>query len=318
MIYTKCIDIVVPCFNEQEVISTFYAEIQKIIQSMKDYRFQLIMVDDGSSDNTFEIIKSISNSDDSVKYISFSKNFGKEAAMYAGLKNSTGDFVIIIDVDLQHPPSLIKDMILEIENGYDCCAAQRITRKGESPIRSFFSKIFYNVSNCITDITIVQGAVDYRIMTRQMVNAVLELSEVQRFSKGIFSWVGFNTKWIQYENVERTMGKTKWSFWGLFKYAIDGIAAFSTVPLKMVSVMGFIIFIVALIYISIILIQTIVYGKDVPGYASIMVILLFVGGIIEFSLGILGEYISRIYMESKRRPIFITKNTNIEGDKNND
>lgn len=289
----------------------FYEEVEKVVNSIKEYRFNYIFVDDGSSDNTLKIIKQLTK-ESKVKYISFSRNFGKEAAMYAGLKNSNADFAIIIDADLQHPPSLIKQMICEVEQGYDCCAAKRITRTGESYIRSFFSRLFYKISNKITNVQIEYGAVDYRIMTKQMVESVLKLAEVQRFSKGIFSWVGFNTKWIEYENVERILGKTKWSFWGLVKYAIDGITAFSTVPLRIVSIIGFIISFTAFIYIMIILIQTFIYGKDVPGYASIMVMILFIGGIIELSIGILGEYISRIYMETKKRPIFIAKETNIK------
>ncbi len=289
----------------------FYEEVEKVVNSIKEYRFNYIFVDDGSSDTTLKIIKQLTK-ENKVKYISFSRNFGKEAAMYAGLKNSNADFVIIIDADLQHPPSLIKQMICEVEQGYDCCAAKRITRTGESYIRSFFSRLFYKISNKITNVQIEYGAVDYRIMTRQMVESVLKLAEVQRFSKGIFSWIGFNTKWIEYENVERVLGKTKWSFWGLVKYAIDGITAFSTVPLRIVSITGFVISFTAFIYIIIILIQTFIYGKDVPGYASIMVMILFIGGIIELSIGILGEYISRIYMETKKRPIFIEKETNIK------
>lgn len=320
MIFTKNIDLIVPCFNEQDVLEVFYKETQNVIKDFINYTFNYIFVDDGSIDNTLNIVKKLAENDIKVKYISFSKNFGKEAAMYAGMKNSTSDLIIIMDADLQHPPALIGKMIVEIENGYDCCAAQRTTRTGESHIRSFFSKLFYKISNKITDVQIVYGAVDYRIMTRQMVDAVLKLSEVQRFSKGIFSWVGFNTKWIPYENIERTIGQTKWSFWGLFKYGVDGITAFSTVPLRLVSATGFLISSIALIYIFVILIQTFVYGIDVPGYASTMVIVLFIGGIIELSIGVLGEYISRIYMESKKRPIFILKQTNIQnikqGDKN--
>lgn len=316
--FTKSIDIIVPCFNEQDVLKMFYNEVQQIINKIQNYKFNYIFVDDGSKDSTLDIIKDLTTNNGNIKYLSFSKNFGKEAAMYAGLKNSNADLVIIIDADLQHPPCLIIDMILQIENGYDCCAAQRVTRKGESLIRSIFSRLFYRVSNKITDVKIEYGAVDYRIMTRQMVNAVLELCEVQRFSKGIFSWVGFNTKWIQYENVERTVGQTKWSFWGLFKYAIDGITSFSTVPLRLVSVMGLIISFIAFIYIVIILLQTLIFGKDTPGYASIMVMVLFIGGIIELSIGILGEYISRIYMESKKRPIYILKQTNIKEEDKND
>ncbi len=315
VIFTKVIDLIVPCFNEADVLETFYKETEKIFKTIDNYTFNYLFVDDGSRDNTLNIIKNLATNNKCIKYISFSKNFGKEAAMYAGMKNSNGDLIVIIDADLQHPPSLIPNMIEEIENGYDCCAAKRITRTGESYVRSFFSKLFYKISNKITSVKIEYGAVDFRIMTRQMVDAVLKLSEVQRFSKGIFSWVGFNTKWISYENIERQLGKTKWSFWGLFLYALDGITAFSISPLRMVSIVGFLMSLVASIYIIGILIKTFVYGIDVPGYASIMVIILFIGGIIEFSIGILGEYISRIYMEAKKRPIFILKQTNIENTK---
>jgi glycosyltransferase involved in cell wall biosynthesis len=318
VIFTKSIDLIVPCFNEQEVLNAFYTETQKVIATIKNYSFNYIFIDDGSSDNTLNLLKNLAFTDKRVKYISFSKNFGKEAAMYAGLKNSTGDLVVIIDADLQHPPSLIPTMLEQIENGYDCCAAKRSTRTGESRIRSFFSRMFYRLNNKITDVEIVYGAVDFRMMTRQMVEAILRLSEVQRFSKGIFSWVGFDTKWIPYENIERTLGTTKWSFWGLCKYAIDGITSFSTSPLRMVSGMGFIISTIAIIYIIQILIQTLAYGIDVPGYASTIVIVLFIGGIIELSIGVLGEYIARIYMESKKRPIFITKLTNIDEEVNDE
>lgn len=256
-------------------------------------------------------MKIMADTESNIRFLSFSRNFGKEAAMYAGLKYSTGDYVIVMDADLQHPPSLIPIMLDEVKNGYDCCAAQRTTRTGEAPVRSFFSSAFYRLSNSLTDVQLVQGAVDFRIMTRQMVNAVLALSEVQRFSKGIFSWVGFDTKWIPYENVERTFGKTKWSFGSLFKYAIDGITAFSIAPLRMVSVTGFSISILAFIYIIITLIQTSITGIKVPGYVTTLSVVLFLGGIIELSIGILGEYIGHIYMESKDRPIFILKQTNI-------
>jgi glycosyltransferase involved in cell wall biosynthesis len=247
-----------------------------------------------------------------VKYVSFSRNFGKEAGMYAGLKYSSAEYVIIMDADLQHPPALIPQMIEGIEEGYDCVAARRTNRHGEARIRSLFSRSFYKLSNKLTDVKLVQGAVDYRIMSRQMVNAVLELSEVQRFSKGIFEWVGFKTKWIPYENVERTVGTTKWSFWGLFKYAIDGITSFSVAPLRIVTGCGFFISICAFIYIIITIIQTMVFGIAVPGYVTTLSAVLFLGGIIEFSIGILGEYIGHIYIESKNRPIFITKDTNID------
>ena len=231
--------------------------------------------------------------------------------MYAGISYSSGDYVIIMDADLQHPPALIPEMIAGIEEGYDCCAARRTSRTGESKIRSMFSRMFYRLSNRFTDVDLVQGAVDYRIMTRQMVDAVLALSERQRFSKGIFAWVGFKTKWIPYENVERILGKSKWSFWGLFKYAVDGITAFSVTPLRSATFMGSMISLFAFIYIIITLIQTFVWGITVPGYVTTLCAVLFLGGIIELSIGILGEYVAHIYVEIKGRPIFILRNTNI-------
>jgi glucosyltransferase len=310
----KSIDIIVPCFNEEAVIETFHKETQRVIKNISDYTFQYIYVDDGSHDQTLEIMKQLANSAENIKYLSFSRNFGKESAMYAGLKHSTADYVIIMDADLQHPPSMIPMMIQEIENGYDCCAARRSTRTGESRLRSFFSDIFYKINNHFSDVELVNGAVDYRIMSRQVVNAVLELCEVQRFSKGIFSWIGFETKWIPYENVERKIGTTKWSFKSLLKYAIHGISSFSTAPLRLVSGMGFLISFFAFIYIILTLIKTFITGIDVPGYVTTLSAVLFLGGIIEISIGILGEYIGHIFMESKNRPIYILKHTNIQLD----
>lgn len=317
MVITYAVDVIVPCFNEADGLNIFYEETSRILNQIKDYTFTYIFIDDGSKDSTLEIIKNLASKDTNVKFISFSKNFGKEAGMYAGLKNSSGDYAIIIDADLQHPPSIIPKMIKGIEEGYDCVAARRINRRGESKIRSLFSKTFYKLSNRMTDIELVQGAVDFRIMSRQMVDSILDLSEVQRFSKGIFEWIGFETKWIPYENIERAIGTTKWSFWGLFKYAVDGITAFSVVPLRMVTGMGFFISMIAFIYIAVIMIQTLIFGIDVPGYVTTLSTVLFLGGIIEFSIGILGEYIGHIYMETKNRPIYITKQTNISMKGNN-
>ncbi len=307
----KTVSIVVPCYNEEEVLRLFYTETQKILDTIPDYSFRYIFVDDGSRDKTLPILKELSQTYDNVDFLSFSRNFGKEAGMYAGLKHADGDYVIVMDADLQHPPALIPVMIREIAAGHDCCAAMRTSRTGESKIRSAFSRTFYRLSNRLTDVNLVQGAVDYRIMSRQMVDAVLSLSEVQRFSKGIFAWVGFDTKWIPYENVERPLGKTKWSFWGLFKYAIDGITAFSVAPLRMVSALGFVISSFAFLYIIITLIQTLVFGIDVPGYVTTLCAVLFLGGIIELSVGILGEYIGHIYMEAKDRPIYILKESSL-------
>lgn len=307
----RSVTIVVPCYNEEDVLRLFYSETQKILDAIPDYSFHYLFVDDGSHDKTLPILRELRQSHSNVDFLSFSRNFEKEAAMYAGLKHADGDYVIVMDADLQHPPALIPLMLREIEAGHDCCAAMRTSRTGESRLRSAFSRIFYRLSNRLTDVNLVQGAVDYRIMSRQMVEAVLSLSEVQRFSKGIFSWVGFDTKWIPYENVERPLGTTKWSFWKLFKYALDGITAFSVAPLRMVTALGFIISSFAFLYIIITLIQTLAFGIDVPGYVTTLCAVLFLGGIVELSVGILGEYIGRIYMEAKDRPIYILKESSL-------
>lgn len=308
----KKIDIIVPCYNEQDVLTSFYAETDGVTREIENYDFNFIFVNDGSRDDTLIILKGLAASHDNVKYISFSRNFGKEAALYAGFSASTGDYAIVMDADLQHPPALIPRMVESVESGHDCCAARRTSRKGEKRITSFFSRIFYKFNSRLTDSKIPHGAVDYRIMSRQMVETIVSLGEVQRFSRGLFSWIGFDTDWIPYENVERTAGTTKWNFKSLTHYAMDGIFSFSIKPLRFVSVMGFIISSAAIVYGLYILIKTLVTGIDSPGYASTMIVMLFLGGIIELSLGIVGEYVARIFTESKKRPIYITKETNIE------
>lgn len=312
----KTVDLVVPCYNEEEGLSVFVKETTKVIEKIKGYNFTFILVNDGSKDNTYGVMKKLAKEYKNIKYISFSRNFGKESAMYAGLKSSTADYVVVMDADLQHPPKMLVDMCKAMEEGYDCCAARRTSREGESKIRSWFSQSFYKISNKISEVKMPYGAVDYRMMSRQMVDAVVSLGEVQRFSKGLFSWVGFETKWLPYENVEREIGTTKWSFWGLFKYAIDGFASFSVAPLRWLAGLGFFISAVAFIYIIITLIQTLIFGIDVPGYVTTLCAVLFLGGITELSIGVLGEYISRIYMESKHRPIYLVKDTNIGKDNN--
>ena len=307
----RSVDIIVPCYNEEEVLETFYQVTEGIVSSMAGYRFTYLFVDDGSRDSTLDKLVALAGAHENVRYLSFSRNFGKEAAMFAGLSHSTGELVIIMDADLQHPPAMIPEMMKGIEEGYDCAAARRTTRAGERRIRSMFSNLFYHVSNRMSDVKMPQDAVDFRIMTRQMVNSILELSEVERFSKGIFAWVGYETKWYPYENVERTLGTTKWSFKGLLKYAVDGITSFSISPLRLVSGMGFLISIVAFVYIIATLIQTLIFGVDVPGYVTTLCAVLFLGGIIELSIGILGEYIAHIYMEAKDRPIYIVKTHNL-------
>lgn len=309
----KTVDLVVPCYNEGGMVELFYNTTSDIVSKIDGYEFRFIFIDDGSRDNTLDEIKKLAGKNNNVKYISFSRNFGKEAGMYAGLKASTADRVTIIDADLQHPPELIEKMLYAIDvEGYDSCSARRVSREGEPKIRSFFSRMFYKLINKMSEVEIVDGAVDFRMMTRQMVDAIISLPEVHRFSKGIFCWVGFKTKWIEFKNVERIVGESRWSFWSLFKYAIDGIVAFTTFPLRLATITGCIISGAAFIYLIIELIKTLVTGIGQPGYASTIIILLFIGGVIILALGIIGEYLARMYMETKRRPIFITRDTNIE------
>lgn len=309
------VDLIVPCYNESESLNAFYEETQRVFSLMPLYSFSYVFIDDGSSDNTLAIIKELADKDKSVKYISFSRNFGKEAAMYAGMKNSSGELVGIIDADLQHPPEMLVEMIKEIENGYDVCSARRVSRDGEPRIRSFFSRQFYKLINKMSEIDLVDGAVDYRVMTRQVIDAILQLSEVQRFSKGIFTWVGFETKWLEFKNIERMAGESKWSFWKLFKYALDGITSFTTAPLRIASFLGIIISFFAFIYLLIEFFKRIFLGTDVPGYSTTVILILFMGGIILLSCGILGEYIARLYAETKNRPIYIEKHSNLQKDK---
>lgn len=312
----KTVDIIIPCFNESEVLEIYFTETKKIVSKIHGYEFNFIFVDDGSNDTTVDILKKYAEENQCVKYISFSRNFGKESAMYAGLKNSVGDYVLIMDADMQNPPTLINEMLSAVaEDGYDCCSANR-TRNGDPALRTYFSRKFYKLINKISEVDMPDGAGDFRMMSRKMVNAIVAMGEVQRFSKGIFSWVGFKTKWIYFENVERAAGQTKWNFWKLFKYALDGITAFSTFPLRIASFVGCLISGLSFIYLIYIIIKTIISGKDIPGYASTITLMLFIGGIIIFSCGILGEYISKIYMEVKNRPIYIIRESNIDTPKN--
>lgn len=305
----KKISLVVPCYNEQEVINLFYAEIQKVKKDFENVEFEIIFVNDGSRDKTLELMRSLSKNKD-VRYISFSRNFGKEAAMYAGLEASTGDYVAIMDADLQDPPALLKEMYEVLESGeYDSVATRRVTRKGEPIIRSFFARLYYKIINKISKTEIVDGARDFRLMTRQMVNAVLKVKEYNRFSKGIFSWVGFNTKWLEYENVERAAGETKWSFWKLFLYSLDSIVAFSTVPLSIASVMGILFCFVAFTIIVFIIVRTLMYGDPTSGWPSMVCIMFFIGGVQLLCIGVIGQYLSKTYLEVKKRPIYIIKET---------
>lgn len=310
----KKISIIVPCYNEEQAIPYFYEEITKVAKDMKN-DFEFIFVNDGSKDKTIEIVKEYAKKDKRVKFIHFSRNFGKEAAMYAGLELSTGDYVAIMDADLQDPPALLPQMvsILEDENSdYDSVGTRRVTRKGEPPIRSFFARKFYKIINKMSKIEMVDGARDYRLMKRQVVNSILELKEYNRYSKGLFEFVGYNTKWLEFENVERVAGETKWSFWKLFLYAIEGIVAFSTAPLAIASIVGFIFCLVSFIMILVIIIKTLAFGDPTTGWPSLVCIIFFVSGIQLFCLGIIGEYLSKTYLETKKRPIYIIKETNLE------
>lgn len=307
----EVISIIIPCYNEEDSIPLIYNELKKVSNNIK-YDFEFIFVNDGSIDNSLSVLKKLSAKDKQVKYIHFSRNFGKEAAMYAGLSKSKGDYVTIMDADLQDPPSLLPEMLRLIkEEEYDSVGTRRVSRKGEPKIRSFFARKFYKIINKLSKIEMVDGARDYRLMTRQMVNSILELKEYNRYSKGLFSFVGFNTYWLEYENVERVAGETKWSFWGLVKYAIEGIVAFSTLPLSIASLMGFIFCFVSFILIIIIIIKTLIFGDPTSGWPSLVCIIFFVSGIQLFCLGIIGKYLSKTYLETKNRPIYIIKESNI-------
>lgn len=304
------LSVVVPCYNEEESVDIFLEEVERVLAERD---FEVVFVNDGSSDNTLEKIKDLANSNPKVKYVSFSRNFGKEAGIFAGLEHARGDLICIIDADLQHPPSMILQMIDAIENeGYDVAAARRVSRKGEPKIKSFFSHRYYRVFNRISKIEIVEGATDFRVMTRQVADSVLELREYNRFTKGLFQWVGFDTKWIEYENVERAAGETTWSLLGLIGYSIEGIVAFSTLPLSLTIFLGTVISIVAFLYMLYIIAKYLLYSDPVQGFATIMCAILLLGGIQLLSIGILGKYLEKTYFETKSRPIYIVKETNVE------
>lgn len=307
------LSIIVPCYNEFEVIDCFYKEIDKVTHIMNEIVFEILFIDDGSTDGTLSKIINLSEQDERIKYISFSRNFGKEAAIYAGLKNSCGDYVAIMDVDLQDPPSLLPQMYKAVaDEKFDSVATRRITRKGEPAIRSFFARLFYKLMRKISDTDIVDGARDFRLMNRKFVDSLLEVKEYNRFSKGLFSWVGFKTKWIEFENVERVAGETKWSFWKLLRYSIEGIVAFSVTPLVFASVIGIFFCILSFIGMIFIIIRKLLFGDPVSGWASMICIMCMFGGLQLFSMGIMGQYISKMYMEVKSRPIYIIDKSNID------
>lgn len=311
------LSVIVPCYNEEQVLEIFYNRINDIFTQMKeeykDLEFEIMFVNDGSEDKTLDIIKKLSALDGQISYVSFSRNFGKEAAMYAGLQNVVGDCIAVMDADLQDPPEFLTEMYKEVIFGdADCVAAKRETRHGEPVIRSFFAGMFYRGINKISRTEIVDGARDFRLMTRQMVDAILEMSEYNRFSKGIFGWVGFKTKWVGYRNVERAAGTTKWSFWKLLVYALDGVIAFSTTPLVISTIMGIVFFVIAVIMIIVIITKTLIFGDPVAGYPSMLCVIFMLGGIQLLCMGVIGQYLSKTYLEVKNRPIYIAKEKKIK------
>ena len=311
----KAIDIsvVVPCYNEQGALPFYYDKMKEVMALLPELSFEIIIVHDGSTDGTLEVAKQLAKSDDRIRYISFSRNFGKEAAMYAGLKNASGKYTAIMDADLQDPPEMLPEMYRVItEEGYDAVGTRRVTRKGEPPVRSFFARKFYKIMSRISKANMVDGARDYRLMNRKYVDALLSLGEYNRFSKGLFGWVGFKVKWLEFENVNRIAGETKWSFGQLFLYSLDGIVAFSNVPLYMASIAGIGSFIAAIAAMIFIIVRRLVFGDPVAGWASTVVIILFIGGIQLLSIGILGLYLSKLYLEAKNRPIYLLDETNIK------
>lgn len=306
----KLLSVIVPCYNEEPVLKKFYEVANKVSREMSKVDFEFIFVDDGSSDGTLKEIEQLRAQDERVRFISFSRNFGKESAMLAGLDYAKGDYVAIMDADLQDPPTLLPEMYETIAQGeYDCAATRRVTRAGEPPIRSFFARMFYCLINKMSKIEMVDGARDFRLMTRQMVDAVISMREYNRYSKGLFSFVGFKTKWIEYENVQRAAGETHWSFWKLFVYAIDGICAFSTMPLAIAAALGFIICFVAFVLIVVIVVKTLLYGDPVSGWPSMICAILMMGGLQLLAIGIIGEYLAKTYLETKNRPVYIVKRT---------
>ena len=309
------ISLIVPCLNEEKALPIFYKEVTSVMQTVAA-EYELLFINDGSTDETERILKEFAEQDHRVKYLSLSRNFGKEAAMFAGLSNAHGDYVAVIDADMQDPPELIPQMLELLQSGkYDSVATRRVSRNGEPPVRSWFAKQFYGLINKISDVDIVDGARDFRMMKREMVDAVLALSEKNRFSKGIFGWVGFRTCWLPYENVERTAGKTKWSFWKLFKYGLDGIISFSHTPLDVASWFGLIMTAISFFFVVLIVVRRLLFGDPVAGWASTACIIIFIGGIQLLCLGIIGRYLAKTYMEVKNRPHFIVAETNMENAK---
>ena len=303
--------LIVPCYNEEEALPYFYEEVCKVAGELTNYEIELLFVNDGSKDKTLQVIKGFAETDARVKYLSFSRNFGKEGAMYAGFCNASGDLVAVMDADMQDPPSLLPQMLELIESGeYDSVATRRVTRKGEPKLRSFFARLFYKIMGKISDADIVDGARDFRLMKRKMVDAIIAMGETNRFSKGIFGWIGFRTYWLEYENVERVAGETKWSFWKLFKYSLEGITNFSDAPLKIASWSGIFFTFISVVAMLFVFIRALCFGDSVAGWPSTICIILFIGGVQLFCLGIIGQYISKVFRETKKRPIYIIAESN--------
>lgn len=310
----KKITVIVPCYNEEQALRYFHEEMERVAAQMPENTFEYLFVDDGSRDGTLAVMRELRAKDVRVRYVAFSRNFGKEAAIYAGLTHATGDYVAIMDADLQDPPSLLPEMYRALtEEGYDSAATRRVTRKGEPPIRSFFARRFYTLMNRISDVELMDGARDYRLMNRKYVDALLSLQEYNRFSKGLFGWVGFRTKWIEFENVERIAGETKWSFWKLFKYSLDGIVAFSSTPLYLSSIIGAGMCGVAMLSIVFIIVRQLLFGGSAYGWPSMACIVILIGGLQLLCIGILGLYLSKAYLEVKHRPVYIVKETEADG-----
>ena len=306
------ISVAVPCYNEEPALEPFFAAVSAVAEQMPEVAFEFLFIDDGSRDRTLEKMQELAQRDSRVKYISFSRNFGKEAGIYAGLENATGDYVVVMDADLQDPPALLPEMYRSIkEEGYDCVGSRRVTRKGEPPIRSLFARLFYKLINRMSNAEIVDGARDFQMMNRQVVEAILSMGEYNRFSKGIFGWIGFKKKWLEYENIERVAGETKWSFWQLLLYAIEGIVAFSTTPLVISSVFGLICCVLALVMILVIIARTLIFGDPTSGWPSLVCIMLLLSGIQMLGIGIVGQYLAKTYLETKKRPIYLVRQTNI-------
>lgn len=306
------ISLIIPCYNEEQALYPLYEALQAAMQQLQEYSFELLFIDDGSSDGTLDVLKLLAQKDERITYLSFSRNFGKEAAMYAGFCNSTGDYAAIMDADMQDPPDLLPQMLEIIQSGYDSVATRRVSRKGEPVMRSFFAKMFYKIMNRISESDIVDGARDFRLLKRSMVDSIIAMSEYNRFSKGIFGWIGFKTYWLPYENRERVAGQTKWNFWKLFRYSLDGIINFSQIPLSLASWTGIGFTFFPFIMIIFVIVRKLIWGDDVAGWPSLVCVITFLGGLQLLCLGIIGQYLSKTYLETKGRPHYIVRESNRE------